>query len=143
MKCSLNHELPAVQVVLPLDIHVVGCKKGTSEHAALESFNTDKWRLKGPYQGKVCYGTTVHEEGLLEVFRKEDIVYLTAEGETELADLDRGKVFVIGGLVDRNRHKVANNLGLGCRGSSIGPSGLGLGSMVMGLGSRVQSCTGF
>ena len=37
--------------------------------------------------------------------RKEDLVYLTADSETVLEELDLKKAYVIGGLVDRNRWK--------------------------------------
>jgi tRNA (guanine9-N1)-methyltransferase len=51
------------------------------------------------------------------VFAREQIVYLTAESETVLDDLDPDAVYVIGGLVDHNRlkgvcHERATALGL-------------------------------
>ena len=37
--------------------------------------------------------------------QKENLVYLTADAETILDDLDPMKIYLIGGLVDRNRWK--------------------------------------
>lgn len=42
-----------------------------------------------------------------EKFRKEDVIYLTADTDDTIEELEDGKVYVLGGIVDRNRHKVS------------------------------------
>lgn len=37
---------------------------------------------------------------------KDSVVYLTADADDELDELKEGETYVLGGIVDRNRHKV-------------------------------------
>ncbi|CAG8601702.1 7924_t:CDS:2 [Diversispora eburnea] len=41
----------------------------------------------------------------LECLNKEDLIYLTADSTNTLDVLDENKVYIIGGIVDKNRHK--------------------------------------
>ncbi|DBB01903.1 TPA: tRNA (guanine(9)-N(1))-methyltransferase [Trebouxia sp. C0004] len=47
------------------------------------------------------------QQPYIDVFqdRKTDLVYLTADSPNELSELDSSKLYIVGGIVDRNRHK--------------------------------------
>jgi Trm5-related predicted tRNA methylase len=51
-------------------------------------------------------GVTLEPKNYLEAFPKQNIVYLTAESDTVLEELNDDDYYVIGGLVDHNRLKV-------------------------------------
>ncbi|WIA17335.1 hypothetical protein OEZ85_014198 [Tetradesmus obliquus] len=57
--------------------------------------------------GHVNWAATKSEKNFKEFFqeRLQDLVYLTADSPDELSELDSSKVYIIGGIVDRNRHK--------------------------------------
>ena len=52
---------------------------------------------------------TLTEKSYMEHFdtnqAKDHLVYLTADSSHELEELEADKVYIVGGLVDRNRHK--------------------------------------
>lgn len=55
----------------------------------------EKWFIEKESQ---CYIEAMSD-------RKDNLVYLTADSETVLDDLDPENIYIIGGLVDRNRFK--------------------------------------
>lgn len=47
-----------------------------------------------------------HTESYINIYPKDKIVYLTSESENVIDRLNHEWVYVIGGLVDHNAHKV-------------------------------------
>lgn len=63
--------------------------------------------LKHKQVGWAAWHVVYQAEGLATGFSvpAHRVVYLTADGDEELADLRDDEMYVIGGLVDHNRHK--------------------------------------
>lgn len=90
---QLNHAYSANRRSMqPVQFHVTGVK------------NKIKARLDdvGDY---INWDVNFHAEDYLEVFNKQDVVYLSSESANMLEELTDDKVYVIGGLVDHNHHK--------------------------------------
>ncbi|PIA25596.1 hypothetical protein AQUCO_11000015v1 [Aquilegia coerulea] len=79
---------------LPANLWLTGC--GGELQTQLQRIpGFDKWMIEK------------ENRSYIEAFehQKENLVYLTADAETVLDDLDQKKIYIIGGLVDRNRWK--------------------------------------
>eukprot|EP00211_Chloroparvula_japonica_P005877 CAMPEP_0119135564 /NCGR_PEP_ID=MMETSP1310-20130426/19528_1 /TAXON_ID=464262 /ORGANISM="Genus nov. species nov., Strain RCC2339" /LENGTH=354 /DNA_ID=CAMNT_0007126459 /DNA_START=139 /DNA_END=1200 /DNA_ORIENTATION=+ len=76
----------------PVHLHLVGVNGLLQE--ALDVFQANKWR-----------NIHQHEGQLLDVFkdRTDDIVYLSPDATEDLLEVDSTKIYVIGGIVDRDR----------------------------------------
>ncbi|XP_013781221.2 LOW QUALITY PROTEIN: tRNA methyltransferase 10 homolog A-like [Limulus polyphemus] len=84
---SMNRRAPA-----PLQLYI------TSFSGAIRE-NLSK------YPGIVNWDVYFHEEDYIDCFGKDRVVYLTSESANIVEKLEDSKIYIIGGLVDHNRHK--------------------------------------
>lgn len=47
----------------------------------------------------------IDQDQVHDTLEKDDLVYLTADADDTIRDIDESKVYIIGGIVDKNRHK--------------------------------------
>jgi tRNA (guanine9-N1)-methyltransferase len=59
------------------------------------------------YRWQGVHVSTDPYETMMNGVQLEDLVYLTADSPNVINSLEQNKVYIIGGLVDRNRHKVS------------------------------------
>jgi tRNA (guanine9-N1)-methyltransferase len=78
----------------PGHLWLTGCR-GEMENQLQRLPGFDKWSIEKESQSYI--------EALQD--QKENLVYLTADSETVLDELDLKKIYIVGGLVDRNRWK--------------------------------------
>ena len=94
---SLSHQLKYVYGInrrtdFPAQINVTGV--GHRLEAQLKSMNYEKWLIpftRDDYIGK---------------YPKEKLVYLTADSKEVIDKFEADKIYIIGGIVDRNRYKM-------------------------------------
>ena len=52
------------------------------------------------------------QESVPKICNQDELVYLSADSESTLDRIEEGKAYIIGGLVDRNRHKVSGEISI-------------------------------
>lgn len=71
----------------------------------LTSFNGKSKEEMSRHHGYENWDINFHNEDYLQVFPKEQLVYLSSESDNVITKLEQDKVYIIGGLVDHNFHK--------------------------------------
>lgn len=100
-RCSLGSQLmfayaSNARAAHPMSLWMTGVEDGGKMDQALKRIcGTDRWLV---HKTKRCYSEEFED-------RKQDLVYLTADAEEEIHELDERKIYIVGGIVDRNRHK--------------------------------------
>ncbi|KAI0219286.1 tRNA methyltransferase 10 [Massospora cicadina] len=79
----------------PVGIHVTSHSGKIKEWFNTKAPESVHWR-----------GVNFHEKPYGEIFAKEDLIYLSADSDNIISALDETKVYIIGGIVDKNRHKL-------------------------------------
>ena len=88
------------KAVVPAQIHVTGLGSGMGGVVRKVCSGVEHWAVH------MSDETYLESPALIKDAKTKDrIVYLTADSEHELADFKDDEVYVIGGIVDRNRYK--------------------------------------
>lgn len=70
------------------------------------SFTGKSKNEMGKHNGYENWDINFHSDNYLDIFPKNSLVYLTSESDNVITELEQDKVYIIGGLVDHNAHKV-------------------------------------
>lgn len=52
-------------------------------------------------------GVSFVEEPYIDKYSKDELIYLSADSDNVIQTLEEDKVYIIGAIVDKNRHKVS------------------------------------
>lgn len=77
----------------PMQLHLTNFKGRCKEEMA-------------KHDGYHNWDINFHSDDYLDIFPKEKLVYLTSESNNVIETLKEDKIYIIGGLVDHNSHKV-------------------------------------
>lgn len=80
----------------PFDMHFCNLKKDGPLSAALQK------QIPTMYDPE--FPLNIHEKSYLDLFSKEQLVYLTPHCREEMEEFDHDAVYIIGALVDRVKH---------------------------------------
>lgn len=83
------------RVKAPMQLHVTSFA-GRSKDEMAKHHGYENWDIN------------FHSRDYLEVFPKEKLIYLTSESDNVISQLEDDKIYIIGGLVDHNFHKVSD-----------------------------------
>ncbi len=110
--CQIIHDVHSHAASYSYQVYTCTCT--LSAPNVMPSFVL-KWHMQGriveqagrQLSGLENWHISREQQPYIDVFqdRKADLVYLTADSPNELSELDSSKLYIIGGIVDRNRHK--------------------------------------
>lgn len=75
----------------------------------LTNFNGRSKNEMARHDGHENWDINFYEQDYIDIFPKDKLVYLTSESDNVINKLEDDKVYIIGGLVDHNAHKVGNH----------------------------------
>ncbi|CAD8056139.1 unnamed protein product [Paramecium sonneborni] len=67
---------------------------------------TEDFKLLLDKSNAVNWGIELNEKPYIDLYKKEELVYLTGDTDNVIEDLKQDEVYIIGGLVDHNRLKL-------------------------------------